>query len=100
VIRSPMPWVLPGSLQPVVTGADGRFVFRNPARRDPVRASLSGMSMAWGRGARGPDRVLELADYERVGDAKIRLWRQASITGTVLDEVEDQGRSHRAGLSA
>jgi hypothetical protein len=35
----------------------------------------------------GPDRALDLADGERVGDAIIRLWRYGVITGTVLDEA-------------
>jgi hypothetical protein len=76
--------------QPVVTGTDGRFVFRNlPAGSYPVRATLAGFvpgMVGQGRPG-GPERALDLADGERVSDATIRLWKYGVITGTVVDEV-------------
>lgn len=78
--------------QPVMTGADGRFVFQKlPPGVYPVSASLPGYvpgSVGQGRPS-GPTRSLELADGERIGDATIRLWKFAGITGTVLDESGD-----------
>jgi hypothetical protein len=92
----PPPVSMPGGapavnvFQSVVTGADGRFVFRNlPPGSYPVRASLTGYvpgMVGQGRPG-GPDRALDLADGERIGDAIIRLWRYGVITGTVLDEA-------------
>jgi protocatechuate 3,4-dioxygenase beta subunit len=78
--------------QPVVTGADGRFVFRSlPPGNYPVIASLGGyVSGMVGQGRPGgPDRALDLADGERVFDATIRLWKHAVITGSVVDEAGD-----------
>ena len=76
--------------QPVVTGADGRFVFRNlPAGAYPIRATLAGYvpgMVGQGRPG-GPDRTVVLADGARVGDATIRLWKYGVISGTLVDEA-------------
>jgi len=79
-------------VQPVITGADGRFVFRNlPPGNYPVTASLGGYVAGMvGQGRPGgPDRALDLADGERIFDATVRLWKYALITGTVVDEAGD-----------
>jgi len=76
--------------QPVVTGADGRFVFRNlPPGPYAVRATVPGyVSGMVGQGRPGgPDRALDLAEGERIGDATIRVWKYGVITGTVVDEA-------------
>ena len=79
-------------LQPVVTGADGRFVFRDLAAGTyPLRATSAGYiggSAGQGRPG-GPARAIDLADGERLGDVTIRLWKYAVVGGTIFDEAGD-----------
>jgi hypothetical protein len=35
----------------------------------------------------GPSQSITLADGERIGDVTVRIWKHASITGTVVDEM-------------
>ena len=74
------------SQRPVITGADGRFVFRDlGAARLPIAAKAAGYidssSMTPGI------RAIELRDGERITDLKIPLWRYAVASGSVVDEA-------------
>lgn len=95
--RSGSPPTAPGApavnvFQSVITGVDGRFVFRSlPAGSYPVRATVPGYvpgTAGQGRPG-GPDRLIGVADGQRLGDVTIRLWKYGSITGSVVDEVGD-----------
>jgi hypothetical protein len=73
----------------VLTGNDGRFVFRDLRRGDySITASKGGYADgAYGRTrAGGPSTSLPIGEGERAGDVVIRLWKNASISGTVVDE--------------
>lgn len=73
-----------------LTGSDGRFVFRDlPSGSFGIGASKMGYSDgAYGRRRPGgPSQQLLLADGERVGDVVVRMWKQAAITGRVVDEA-------------
>ncbi len=73
----------------VLTGSDGRFVFRDLRRGDyTITATKPGFAEgAYGRNrAGGPSIPLSLNEGERVGDAVVRLWRHAAISGTIVDE--------------
>ena len=74
----------------ILTGSDGRFVYRGLRRGAyHVYANRAGFVQgAYGRTRPGgPARPLSLADGERTGDVLVRLWRHASISGTVVDEA-------------
>ena len=74
----------------VLTGTDGRFVFRDLRRGDhTITASKPGYADgAHGRmRAGGPSTPLTLNENERVGDVVIRIWKHAAISGTVADET-------------
>ncbi len=74
----------------LITGADGRFVFRElPPGGYVINANADGF-MAGSTGQARPGAASEavpVGDGERVTDVKIRLWRTAVITGTVVDEA-------------
>ncbi len=74
----------------MMTDADGWFAFRDlPAGRLPIHASLPGYTGGGYKQARptGSSQPLELTEGERVGDVALKLWKEASITGTVTDEA-------------
>ena len=85
---------MPTGLGPrVLTGSDGRFVFRDLRRGEhTMTASKPGYADgAHGRyRAGGPSAPLNLNENERVGDVVIRLWRHAAISGTVVDEAGER----------
>ena len=73
----------------VLTGTDGRFVFRDMARGNyNVTAIKAGfVSGAYGRRRpAGPSLPLAMADGERRDDVVVRLWKHAAISGTIIDE--------------
>jgi hypothetical protein len=74
----------------ILTGSDGRFVYRD-LRRGAYRVSANRPGFVEGAYGRmrpgGPARPLSLADGERTADAVVRLWRQAAISGAVVDEA-------------
>jgi hypothetical protein len=73
----------------VLTGADGRFVFRDMARGSyNVTATKAGFGAgAYGRRRpSGPAVPLAMADGERRDDIVLRLWKLAAISGTIIDE--------------
>jgi protocatechuate 3,4-dioxygenase beta subunit len=77
----------------ILTGSDGRFVYRG-LRRGSYNISASKPGFVPGAVGRtrpaGPSAPLQLADGERNGEATIRLWKQASIAGTVIDEAGER----------
>ena len=74
----------------ILTGADGRFVFRDMPRGSfTITATRPGyVEGAYGRRRpNGPSQQLTLALEERVGDVVIRMWKFGAISGTVVDEA-------------
>jgi len=74
----------------ILTGADGRFVFRDMPRGSfSITATKPGYTEgAYGRRRPvGPSQQLTLALNERVGDVVIRMWKFGAISGTVVDEA-------------
>jgi hypothetical protein len=73
----------------VLTGSDGRFVFRNlPPGSYTVTASRSGY-LPGGSGRRQPQgslRAIAMPANGRVGDVVVRMWKAASLSGRVADE--------------
>jgi hypothetical protein len=74
----------------IITGADGRFVFRDVGRGShPLTVTAFGyLEGRAGQGRPGgPARLIEIGDGEKIGDVTIRLWRVAVLRGTVTDEA-------------
>lgn len=74
----------------LLTGSDGRFVLHDlPPGSFTLNVTAPGyVSGSYGQAqASGPGQPITLADAERVTDAKIRLWKTAVLTGTVLDDA-------------
>lgn len=100
----------PGSTprQPLLTGSDGRFAFREMARGNyTITVNKGGfVAGAYGQTRPGGQTLpLTMADGERRDDIVIRLWRHAAITGTVVDEsgerqVGVQVRAYRRAVVA
>jgi len=73
----------------VLTGTDGRFVFRDMARGNYTVTAIKAGFVPGAHGRRRPGGAavpLSMADGERRDDVVIRLWRHAAISGTVIDE--------------
>jgi len=91
---SSVPTTGPAAAAPprVVTDTSGTFVFRNlPAGRYTFAVTGSSAQIG-GLGVRRPGgtaQTLELADAERAGDVVIRVWKSASVSGTILDDSGD-----------
>jgi hypothetical protein len=86
----PMAREVPGTLPRILTGPDGRFVYRDlRAGNYTITATKPGYSQgAYGRRRpAGPFSWLDLADGERTADVVVRVWKHAAISGTVLDEA-------------
>jgi hypothetical protein len=83
---------MPGGPQTIsmMTDANGWFAFRDlPAGRLSMSARLPGYTGGAYKQARpnGSSQPLVMTDGERVGDVALKLWKEASITGTVTDET-------------
>jgi protocatechuate 3,4-dioxygenase beta subunit len=74
----------------VLSDGQGRYLFHTLPKGDyTVLASAPGY-LDGGYGASGPEaaaRALALDEGERIGDAQVRLWKAATITGVVSDET-------------
>lgn len=73
----------------LLTGADGKFVLHDvPKGAVNIQAVASGYVQGAAGQARptGPARPIDLDEGEKVTDLRISLWKQAAVTGTVLDE--------------
>ena len=76
--------------QRILTGPDGRFFFRGlRAGSYGVMATKGGYADgSYGRlRPLGPSLQITLSDGGRFGDATVRMWKHASISGTLLDEA-------------
>ena len=84
-----------GGAQQVVqmlTDSDGYFVFRDlPPGSYNFRASLAGYTGGGynQRRAELPGQPLVLGDGQQIGDLTLKMWKMASISGTVTDENGD-----------
>lgn len=79
-----------GPHQRMLTGPDGRFFFRGlRAGAYGVVATKGGyVDGSYGRlRPLGPSLQITLTDGGRFGEATVRMWKHASISGTVLDEA-------------
>ena len=86
----PMTREVQGALPRILTGPDGRFVYRDlRAGNYSITATKPGYSAgAYGRRrAAGPFMWLDLAEGERTADVLVRVWKHAAISGTVVDEA-------------
>src|SRR3954447_10607014 len=80
----------PAEVPRVLTGSDGRFVFRDlPAGSLGVSVIKMGYTPSGigVRRPRGPSQQITLSDGQRVGNLTIRMWKQGSISGSVVDET-------------
>jgi 5-hydroxyisourate hydrolase-like protein (transthyretin family) len=74
----------------VLTDSEGRFAFRNlPKGAFGLTATKAGyLDGSYGRlRPSGSTQTLDIADGERQGDVKIRLFRPASISGIIIDDT-------------
>ncbi|MEP6917351.1 MAG: carboxypeptidase-like regulatory domain-containing protein, partial [Acidobacteriota bacterium] len=82
--------VWPRQATQILTGSDGRFVYRNlESGSYPLNAGKSGYlpGSAGRRRPDGPSQPIQVGEGARLGDVVIRLWKQASISGVVVDEA-------------
>ena len=78
------------SVPRILTGADGRFMFRDLGSGGfTVTASKGGYAdgASGRRRPGGAPQALTLTDVQRSHTAVIRVWKNAAIAGTVLDEA-------------
>src|SRR5687767_1458456 len=66
----------------VLTTADGYFVVRNLA---PGKYAVAATAFGYAGNAY-PEHVADVSDGERPAAITIRLWKQGSVSGTVVDE--------------
>ncbi len=80
----------PAEVPRILTGSDGRFVFRDlPAGSFGVSVTKLGYTPSGigVRRPRGPSQQITLSDGQRVGNLTLRMWKQGSISGSVVDET-------------
>jgi hypothetical protein len=77
--------------QRVLTGADGRFLLRDLPAGTVTISTLAAGYITGSYGGMSPNGPgsLDLADAERAGEVKIRMWKHASISGAIVDEAGD-----------
>ena len=74
----------------LITGADGRFVMRDLLKGSYVINAFADGYIGGATGQARPGATSEpvdVGDGARVTDVRIRLWKNAVITGTVIDEA-------------
>jgi len=77
----------------VLTGTDGRFLFRE---MPPGNYNITSLKPGFVDGAHGrtrpggPSSTLSLNDGERRDDIVVRMWRHAALSGTVTDEAGER----------
>lgn len=94
---------VPGPSNARLTDDEGRFVFMGvQAARIQLNANRVGYlrGSLGARRAEGDGQAIQLADGQRIGNLEILIWREAAISGTVLDEagepvVNDEVRAFR-----
>lgn len=78
---------------PILTGNDGRFVYRG-LRRGSYNIYAYKPGYADGAHGRtrpaGPSVALPLGDGQRTDEALVRLWKHAAVAGTVVDEAGER----------
>ena len=75
-----------------LTGADGRFVFRDlPKGRYTITTTSPGyVNGAYGQSRPdGAAQMIDLDDAQKTGGVTVRIWKFASISGRVVDELGD-----------
>jgi hypothetical protein len=82
----------PGSGAPprILTGGDGRFVFRDlPAGSFTIAATKGGYAdgASGRRVVAGPSQPVVLSDAQQTADVAVRIWKNGAITGTIVDEA-------------
>jgi hypothetical protein len=89
-----------GSAERIAAGANGRFVVRGlPVAVYTVRAEAPGyLGGSVGLGRPGGSESLEIREGQTTARVTIRLWKQAILTGVVVDEAGEPviGASVRA----
>ena len=90
----PAPDAIPGASAPsalqVMTGADGRFVFRDLPKGSFTIISTKGgyLDGAYGRLRPGGGvQPVAFEDGQRVGVVSLSMWKHAAISGTIVDEA-------------
>jgi hypothetical protein len=87
--RQPRPTVVAPAPR-VLTGSDGRFVFRRLPRGTFVITAVKHAYLEGAYGRRRPggaSQSLVLVDGQKVGGIRVFLWRHAAIAGVVTDEA-------------
>jgi hypothetical protein len=76
----------------VLTGSDGRFVFRRLPKGNFILTAMKPgyLNGAYGRRRPGGDsQALVLVDGQKIGGLRVYLWRHSAISGVVVDEAGD-----------
>jgi hypothetical protein len=90
----PAPDTIPGASAPsallVMTGADGRFVFRDLPKGSFTITSTKGGYLDGAYGRRRPTgavQPVELEDGQRLGVVTLPMWKHATLSGSIVDEA-------------
>jgi hypothetical protein len=74
----------------ILTGGDGRFVFRDlPAGSFTITATKGGYAdgASGRRVVGGPSQPVVLSAAQKTADVPVRIWKHAVIAGTIVDEA-------------
>ena len=80
----------PAAVPRILTGADGRFAFRDlPSGTFNIAATRAGYAdgASGRRIPNGGSQPIVLTDARRSADAAVRVWKYGAIAGTVIDEA-------------
>jgi hypothetical protein len=81
---------LPGGVPRILTGGDGRFVFRDlPAGSFTVLATKGGYAdgASGRRVIGGSSQPVVLTAVQKSADVSVRIWKTSAIAGTIVDEA-------------